>query len=393
MACCKRARVIFTLGRSSGEGLAIDCNLINPFNQAPMKIYQQFALFCFMLASGMACAQQSKPAYDEYDPPSTLKVPEHLVNRAKFPFIDVHNHQWSMSKSSLQDLVKEMDKMNMRVMVNLSGGSGNSLKKMLDLIKENYPDRFLVFANIDFDGIGEAGWSERAATQLAEDVKNGAAGLKIFKNLGFSVMDNRGKRVTVDDPRLDAIWAKAGALKIPVLIHTADPKSFWDPMDGKNERLMELQTHPQRQRGPNNPAPWDTLIEEQHRMFAKHPQTTFIAAHFGWYPNDLDKLDELLTRLPNVLVEMGAVIAELGRQPKRARAFFEKYQDRILFGKDSWVPGEYATYFRVLETDDEYFPYHKRYHAFWRMYGMGLPDAILQKVYAENAMRLFPMIR
>ncbi len=358
-----------------------------------MKIYQQFALFCFMLASGMACAQQSKPAYDEYDPPSTLKVPEHLVNRAKFPFIDVHNHQWSMSKSSLQDLVKEMDKMNMRVMVNLSGGSGNSLKKMLDLIKENYPDRFLVFANIDFDGIGEAGWSERAATQLAEDVKNGAAGLKIFKNLGFSVMDNRGKRVTVDDPRLDAIWAKAGALKIPVLIHTADPKSFWDPMDGKNERLMELQTHPQRQRGPNNPAPWDTLIEEQHRMFAKHPQTTFIAAHFGWYPNDLDKLDELLTRLPNVLVEMGAVIAELGRQPKRARAFFEKYQDRILFGKDSWVPSEYATYFRVLETDDEYFPYHKRYHAFWRMYGMGLPDAILKKVYAENAMRLFPMIR
>lgn len=298
-----------------------------------------------------------------------------------------------MSKTALRDLVAEMDKMNMRVMVNLSGGSGASLKNMVESIRENYPGRFLVFANVDFSGIGEAGWSEKAAKQLAEDVKNGAAGLKIFKNLGLSVKDNRGKRVPVDDPRLDAIWAKAGEMKIPVLIHTADPKSFWDPLDEKNERLMELQTHPGRQRGPDNPVPWETLIEEQHRMFAKHPQTTFIAAHFGWYPNDLDKLDELLTRLPNVMVEMGAVIAELGRQPRRARAFFEKYQDRILFGKDSWVPSEYATYFRVLETEDEYFPYHKRYHAFWRMYGMGLPDAILRKVYAGNALRLFPMIQ
>ena len=342
---------------------------------------------------GSACAQPSKPSYDHYDPPSTLHVPEHPVHRAKFPFIDVHNHQWSMSKSGLKDLVTEMDKMNMQVMVNLSGGSGKSLNNMLSTIRENYPDRFFVFVNIDFDGIGKPGWSEKAAAQLAEDVKNGAAGLKIFKNLGLSVNDNQGKRVTVDDPRLDAIWAMAGTLQIPVLIHTADPKSFWDPMDEKNERLEELQTHPGRQRGANNPAPWETLLEEQHRMFAKHPKTTFIAAHFGWYPNDLDKLDELLTRLPNVMVETGAIIAELGRQPRRASAFFEKFQDRILFGKDSWVPAEYDTYFRVFETNDEYFPYHKHYHAFWRMYGMGLPDPILKKVYRENALRLFPMIK
>ncbi len=357
-----------------------------------MNIARCILFICLVTGAHRSLAQQSRPAYDEYDPPSTLNVPAHPVARAKFPFIDVHNHQRSMGKAALRDLVAEMDKMNMRVMVNLSGGSGTSLKNMVESIRENYPGRFLVFANVDFSGIGEAGWPEKAAAQLAEDVRNGAAGLKIFKNLGLSVKDNRGKRVAVDDPRLDAIWAKAGELKIPVLIHTADPKSFWDPLDEKNERLMELQTHPGRQRGPGNPAPWETLIEEQHRMFAKHPQTTFIAAHFGWYPNDLDKLDELLTRLPNVMVEMGAVIAELGRQPRRARAFFEKYQNRILFGKDSWVPSEYATYFRVLETEDEYFPYHKRYHAFWRMYGMGLPDNILKKVYAENAMKLFPML-
>ena len=227
---------------------------------------------------------------------------------------------------------------------------------------------------------------------MEEDVKNGANGLKVFKNLGFSVNDVSGKRVTVDDPRLDPIWEKCADLKIPVLIHTADPKSFWDPLDEKNERWLELVTHPERKRGPDNPVPWEVLIEEQHRMFKKHPRTTFIAAHFGWYPNDLGKLGKLLDDMPNVNVEFGAVIAELGRQPRMASQFFEKYQDRIMFGKDSWAPEEYATYFRVLETDDEYFPYHKKYHAFWRMYGMGLPDEILKKVYYKNALRIIPNI-
>ena len=161
-------------------------------------------------------------------------------------------------------------------------------------------------------------------------------------------------------------------------------------MDDKNERWLELATHDRRKRSDTDPAPWQQLIDEQHRMFRKHPNTTFINAHFGWYPNNLPMLDSLLTQLPNMYVEFGAVIAELGRQPKAARKFFEKYQDRILFGKDSWVPEEYATYFRVLETEDEYFPYHKKYHAFWAMYGMGLPDDILKKIYYKNALRIIP---
>jgi predicted TIM-barrel fold metal-dependent hydrolase len=163
-------------------------------------------------------------------------------------------------------------------------------------------------------------------------------------------------------------------------------------MDENNERWLELKTHPGRRRGPDDPAPFEVLIEEQHRMFKKHPNTTFIAAHFGWYPNDLTKLGSLLDQMKNVVVEFGAVISELGRQPKAAKAFFTKYQDRILFGKDSWVPEEYATYFRVLETEDEYFPYHKKYHAFWKMYGMGLSDDILKKVYYKNAIRIIPNI-
>jgi uncharacterized protein len=349
-------------------------------------------IFCYMFVS-IACAQTgSRMDFEKYNPTSTLVVPEHKLSKSRYPFIDVHNHQWNMSASDLNNLLKDMDRLNMAVMVNLSGGNGNQLKTKTDNIKSTAPKRFIVFANIDFGGVGKTGWTEGAVRQLEEDVKNGANGLKIFKNLGFSVKDNTGQRVTVDDPRLDAIWAKCGELKIPVIIHTADPKSFWDEEDEHNERWLELATHPGRKRSASNPAPFETLIEEQHRMFKKHPKTTFIAAHFGWYPNDLAKLSKLMIEIPNMVVEFGAVIAELGRQPKAARAFFEKYQDRILFGKDSWVPEEYATYFRVLETEDEYFPYHKKYHAFWAMYGMGLPDAILKKVYYKNALRIIPNI-
>ncbi len=346
-----------------------------------------------VIATLCSCAQtSSKMDFETYDPVSTLVVPEHKLTKSKFPFIDVHNHQWNMGSANLSDLITDMEKLNMKVMVNLSGGNGSGLRKMTENIKDHYPKRFIVFANVNFDNVGSNGWTEKAVKQLEEDVKNGANGLKIFKNLGFSVKDVNGKRVTIDDPRLDAIWDKCGELKIPVIIHTADPEPFWEAEDEHNERWLEIKTHPERKRGADNPAPWETLIEEQHRMFMKHPKTTFIAAHFGWYANNLNKLDSLLTQMPNVVVEFGAVIAELGRQPKAAKKFFEKYQDRILFGKDSWVPEEYATYFRVLETEDEYFPYHKKYHAFWRMYGIGLPDSILKKVYYKNAIQIIPNI-
>lgn len=348
-------------------------------------------LLTFIFLTTTAIAQQ-KIDFETYNPPSTLVTPQHKISKAKFPFIDVHNHQFNMPTMDLSTLTREMDKMNMKVMVNLSGGSGSQLKNAVTNAKQTQPGRFIVFANVDFKGVGEPGWADKAAKQLEDDVKNGANGLKIYKSLGFSVKDINGVRVPVDDARLDAVWKKAGELKIPVLIHTADPKSFWDPLDNTNERWLELIINPNRKRSAENPVPWETLINEQYNLFKKHKNTTFIAAHFGWYPNDLNKLSTILDAMPNVVVEFGAVIAELGRQPKMAKAFFTKYQDRILFGKDSWVPDEYATYFRVLETEDEYFPYHKKYHAYWAMYGMGLPDAILKKVYYKNALRIIPNI-
>lgn len=331
-------------------------------------------------------------SFESYNPASTLVVPGQPVLRAKYPFIDIHNHQFRMPTQDLSELIAAMDTLNMGVMVNLSGGSGEHLKGAADNVKAHYPNRFVVFANVDFSGVGGEGWGQRAADQLEADVRNGAMGLKIYKSLGLRDKDVKGNRIAVDDPRLDPVWAKCAELNIPVLIHSADPRSFWDPMDTLNERWLELKLRPNRKRGDTDPAPWQQIIDEQHRLFRRHPNTTFINAHMGWYPNDLDQLGQLLDELPNMYVEIGAIIAELGRQPRRAHDFFVKYQDRILFGKDSWQPSEYPTYFRVLESADEYFPYHKKYHAFWAMYGMDLPDAVLRKVYYGNALKLLPGI-
>ncbi|WP_190808689.1 amidohydrolase family protein [Flagellimonas sp. S3867] len=329
-------------------------------------------------------------SFEDYNPKSTLVVPENPVEKAKFPFIDVHSHQFRMATQDLSQLIADMDELNMSVMVNLSGGSGEGLRAMLKNVNDNYPNRFVVFANVDFDGVGNPNWGEMAAAQLELDVKSGAKGLKIYKSLGLRNKDINGKRIAIDDPRLNPVWKKCGELGIPVLIHAADPKSFWDAMNKDNERWLELKTRPRRKRSANNPAPWQQIIDEQHRMFKKHPKTKFINAHMGWYANNLDRLGELMEEIPNMSVGIGAIIAELGRQPRRAKQFFMKYQDRILFGKDSWKPEEFPTYFRVLETADEYFPYYKKYHAFWAMYGLDLPDEVLEKVYFKNALNLIP---
>lgn len=355
---------------------------------------KSFYLAAFLLFSECSLAQNDKGRIDfeTYNPPSSLVVPEHPLTRAKFPFIDVHNHQNNMPSQNLNALLSEMDKLNMKIMVNLSGRNGDYLASAVKHAREAGPKRLIVFTNISFSGIGEPSWTQNAVKQIEDDVKAGAQGLKIFKSLGFSVKDNKGELVQVDDPRLDPVWEKCGQLGIPVLIHTADPKQFWDKPDAQNERWLELLTQPGRNRSTSVGFSWEALIQQQHNLVKKHPRTNFIIAHFGWYANDLDQLGKMLDTYPNMNIEFGAIIAELGRQPRRAKQFFDKYQNRILFGKDSWLPSEYSTYFRVLETEDEYFPYHKKYHAYWKMYGIGLSDEVLKKVYYKNAIRLIPGI-
>jgi predicted TIM-barrel fold metal-dependent hydrolase len=351
-------------------------------------------LAAFLLFSQCGLAQNNKGRIDfeTYNPPSSLVVPEHVITKAKYPFIDVHNHQGNMPNQNIKALLSEMDKLNMRTMVNLSGRSGDFLASSIKNAKSSQPGRIIVFANPSFSGIGESDYGVKAAKEIEDDVKAGAQGLKIFKSLGFSVKDNKGSIVAVDDPRLKPIWEKCAQLGIPVLIHSADPKQFWDEPNEQNERWLELLTQPGRNRSASDGFSWEELIKQQHNLIKNNPRTKFIIAHFGWYANNLDFLGTLLDQYPNMNVEFGAIIAELGRQPRRAKQFFDKYQDRILFGKDSWVPSEYTTYFRVLETQDEYFPYHKKYHAYWKMYGMGLSDDVLKKIYYKNAIRIIPGI-
>ena len=349
-------------------------------------------LIYLAFAGALASSAQSI-SIEEYAPKSTLVVPETNVTRGKFPFIDVHNHQrGDMSPERLDQLVNEMDALNMRVMVNLSGGSGERLKRTIGAMKGRYPERFLVFANLDFSNIDDPEWGQRAAAQLQQDVSAGASGLKIFKNLGMDLKEGKGRRIPTDDPRFDPVWEKCAELKIPVLIHTGEPKPFFDPHDKFNERWLELKEIPGLARPPDRYPSWETIMGEQHRVFEKHPKTKFIDAHLGWLGGNLAELGKLLDRCPNVYTEIGAVLAELGRQPRFARRWFIQYQDRVMFGKDSYSPAEYHTYFRVLETADEYFPYYRKRHAFWAMYGLDLPDEVVKKLYYKNALKVIPGI-
>ena len=341
---------------------------------------------------------------EEYNPTSSLVVEQNPKDHSKFPFVDVHSHQWKMPVMDLSDLVADMDSLNMGYMINLSGSgfgtfAGNqdlmdiSLTKSIENVEsQGLSNRFGVFVNVDFNKIDDEGFAENNVSIIKDAVKQGAIGLKVYKNLGLNLKDNSGERVKVDDKRLNPIWEVCGELKIPVLIHSGEPSPFFDPIDKYNERWLHARQKPASFRSPDEYPSFEVVMQEQYNMFENNPNTTFINAHLGWYGNDLDKLSEQLDNLPNVYTEIGAVIAELGRQPIRAKRFFVEHQDRVLFGKDTYRKSEYNVYFRILETSDEYFDYYRKRHAHWKMYGLNLPDSILKKLYYKNALKLFPSI-
>ena len=343
---------------------------------------------------GVRRADEPALTVEEYSPRSTLVVDAHPVPRARFPAVDVHSHHRpGFSTSRWQEIVSEMDALNLQVLVNLSGGSGQTLARGVETIAGSPdPDRMVFFANLNFGRGVTPGFGERAASQLERDVAAGAVGLKFFKNFGIDVRDGEGRRVPVDDPELDPVFEAAGRLNIPVLMHVGEPQSFYDPVDRFNERWLELTLLPNRRLPADRYPGFETMIAERDRRFARHPNTRFIAAHMGWHANDLGRLGDLLDRLPNVYVETGAILYELGRQPRTAGEFFTAYQDRVLFGKDRYAPDEFPYYWRTFETRDEYFDYYRRYHAFWQMYGMDLPADVLRKLYYQNALQVIPGI-
>jgi len=333
-----------------------------------------------------------EPTITQYKPRTTLKTPQHPVPRAKFPVIDIHSHQPTpISEEQFATVVKGMDANNLRVLVNASGAQGERLTRAIAaLTASRFKGRMVQFTDIDFRNVGP-GWAAKAVAQLEADVKAGALGIgEISKSFGLRVRKADGTRLKIDDPELDPVWAAAGRLGVPVLIHTAEPQEFFETIDFENERWLELALYRDRRYPAGEFPRFEELMTERNRMFRKHPKTTFIAAHFAYHANDLARAAALLDEMPNVHLEVGAILAELGRQPRAAHAFFVKYQDRVIFGKDSFQPDEFPYFWRVFETSDEYFDYYRDYHAFWKLYGMGLPDDVLKKLYYKNALRLVP---
>jgi predicted TIM-barrel fold metal-dependent hydrolase len=335
------------------------------------------------------------PTILEYQPHSTLVVPVHMVPRAKFPVVDIHGHPPALlSEGAINRVGAAMDSLNLQVMVNASGSSGERLAGQIAAVQASrYQDRFVMFTTLNLRDVGP-GSGARIAAQLEADVKAGAVGVgEIGKGFGLAARKADGSRLTLDDPELDPVWEAAARLKIPVFIHTADPAEFFEPIDYQNERWLELALFSGRRYNDRSRYPaFEELMAERDRLLARHPNTIWVLAHLGWHANDLARLGRMFDALPNLHAEVGAILYDLGRQPRFAREFFIKYQDRLLFGKDSFQPDEYPYYWRVFETSDEYFDYYRDYHAFWKLYGMGLPDDVLKKVYYQNALRIIPGI-
>ena len=331
----------------------------------------------------------------DFHPEPMVHAAVHEIQRAKFPVIDVHTHTNDAAgigeRVDPAELVARMDHLNLKTAVILTGMWGDKLQTIIDNLVKPYPGRFTVFTQLDWSKINEPTFSDLMVRQVRDSVARGARGLKVLKELGLGVRDSTGKLISIDDPRLDPVWEECGRLGIPVFIHTADPEAFFHPIDATNERYEELIEHPDWSFYGRDYPSLRELLAQRDRMFAKHPQTTFVALHFGSWPENLDFVEQTLQKFPNVMIETGAREGEIGRQPRRTRQLFMKYSDRIMFGTDEGADESmYKNYFRWLETKDEYFPY-AQYPAQgrWMIYGLGLPADVLEKVYHRNAEELF----
>jgi len=350
------------------------------------------------------------PEYDQRE--IMLTRTEHIPERAKYPVIDAHNHLFE--EKNPDELVRIMDEVGLQTFINVTGNtqfqfvdSGytyrmRNLGVFIDRYVKKYPGRFACFTMSNFascqDGvlIRDSGFADRAAVHLSDDVKIGASGLKITKELGLRYRDDRGRLIPVDDARLDPVWECAGDLHVPVLIHTSDPAAFFLPTDEKNEHFETLRRAPDwsfYECGVSK----EQLLDQRDRMISRHSNTTFICAHVANYPENLGYVSSFLEEHPNAFIDISARIDELGRQPYTAREFLIKYQDRVLFGTDMPLRADiYRTYFRFLETCDEYFDYPDYVGLWgrsrWMIYGLGLPNGVLKKLYHANAGRLIPSL-
>ncbi|HRK31176.1 MAG TPA: amidohydrolase family protein [Tepidisphaeraceae bacterium] len=328
----------------------------------------------------------------DFKPKSQLATTVTQVDRPRFQAIDIHCH-WSATVEPA-NLIAAMDRLGIKAAVNLSGGWGDALETQLARYHRAAPERLLIFANVEFSQTSEPGFATKTASKLRDYHRRGIAGLKVFKSLGLTVLDSTQKLVAIDDERLGPIWEACGELQIPVLIHAADPPAFFEPVDSLNERWMQLKRHPDWSFAKPPYPPREVVLRQRNRVFKAHPRTVFIVAHLGEHGDDLKAAARLLDEFPNLYMDLSGREAELGRQPYAARRFLIQYANRILFGTDRY-PGRRdqprnQLYYRLLETDDEYFDYYD--HPFppggdWKVYGLFLPDEVLRRIYHDNAAR------
>ena len=377
------------------------------------------AVWLFSIETGRAQVVESTPksppfppmTLSDFQPKSQLIVPQTRLTHAKFPVVDVHTHfriRLRHDEAALKSFLEVMDRNQIALCCSLDGTLGSGLEEHQRYLWETYRHRFLIFANIDFQGnappdrfdlwaCNQPDFAHRTTIELRRAKELGVSGLKVFKQLGLGYRNADGSWLSIDDERLDPIWKTCGELGLPVLMHTADPSAFFEPIDFNNERYEELSRHPDWAFPADRFPSRRSLHEARNRIIQRHPQTTFIAAHLGNDGENLSQTSQWLDELPNLYVEFASRISELGRQPRQARRFLEKYSDRILFGTDGpWPEERLRLYWRFLETEDEYFPYSEKPippQGLWNISGVGLDDSTLRKIYYENAVRIVPGVR
>lgn len=346
----------------------------------------------------------------EFFPKPKVKTKVTDLQHAKFPVVDVHSHfrfKMRHDPEQLKEFVRLMDRNRIAVSISLDGRLGSQLEEHADFLWTEYQDRFAIFSNIDWQGNGArddpASWAcqredfaRQTVRALEHAQRRGVSGVKVFKAFGLYYKNPDGSFLAIDDQRFDPIWQACGRLGLPVIMHTADPSAFFDPITPQNERYEELSRHPSWHFPADKFPRREELHAARNRLFARHRETTFIAAHLGNDGEDLEEASRLLDQHPNVVLEIASRIAELGRQPYSARDFLIEHQDRILFGTDGpWPEQRYRYYWRFLETRDEHFPYSEKPfppQGFWRITGVYLPDEVLEKIYFANAARIIPGI-
>lgn len=375
------------------------------------------ACFCHVFLAPLAECRGQTPKADEklplvdFKPKSQLIVPQTLLTHAKFPAIDIHSHfsvRLRHDPSARDGYLKVMDRNRIAMSVSLDGTLNDQLDEHIAYLEKVAPNRFAIFANLDFQGKAKAGdWANwpcnrddfvrDCCERMKMAAEQGVCGLKVFKGLGLEYRGLDGKLLTIDDPRFDPIWKTCGELGWPVIIHTADPAAFFLPTDPTNERYEELSRRPEWSFAGEGFPTRQELLDQLLRVVKRHSQTNFIAAHVANYAEDLGQAALWLDEYPNLYVEIASRISELGRQPYTARKFLIKYSDRVLFGTDGpWPEKRLSSYWRFLETEDEYFPYSEKEvppQGLWQIYGVHLPDEVLQKIYYGNALKLVPSLK